>query len=80
MQLNGDPLVFGEDYLPSVTGGDVTAPMVFAGNGWFFKAKNIDPYKNVDPKGKIVIIFSPLNGCPRDLRAPTSRASRAKIG
>ena len=64
VQLNDEPLAFGVDYLPSVVNGDVTAPMVFAGNGWFVKSKNIDPYKIVDPKGKIVIIFAPLNALP----------------
>jgi hypothetical protein len=64
VQLNGEPLVFGDDYIPLAANADVTAPLVFAGNGWFFKSKNIDPYKTLDPKGKIVIIFSPLNALP----------------
>jgi len=64
VQLNAETLVFGEDYIPLAANGDVTAPLVFAGNGWFHKSKNLDPYKSVDPKGKIVIIFSPLNGLP----------------
>lgn len=64
VQLNGEILVFGEDYIPLATNADVTAPLVFAGNGWFLKSKNLDPYKSLDPKGKIVIIFSPLNALP----------------
>ncbi|MBC8028668.1 MAG: M28 family peptidase [Pyrinomonadaceae bacterium] len=64
VQLNGEPLVFGDDYIPMAANGDVTAPLVFAGSGWFFKSKNIDPYKTVDPEGKIVVIFSPLNALP----------------
>ncbi len=64
VKLNDQLLVFGDDYLPSPIKGDVTASLVFAGSGWFFKAKDIDPYKTVDPKGKIVIIFSPLNALP----------------
>ena len=66
-QLNSESLVFGDDYLPLAIPGDVTAPLVFAGNGWFIKSKNIDPYKAVDPKGKIVIIFSPFNALPRGI-------------
>jgi hypothetical protein len=30
--------------------------MVFAGDGWYVKAKDVDPYQTVDPKGKIVVI------------------------
>ena len=67
VQLNSQSLVFGDDYLPLAVPGDVTAPLVFAGNGWFIKSKNIDPYKAVDPKGKIVIIFSPFNALPRGI-------------
>ncbi len=66
-QLNSQSLVFGDDYLPLAVAGDVVAPLVFAGNGWFIKSKNIDPYKAVDPKGKIVIIFSPFNALPRGI-------------
>ena len=65
--FNGEPLGFGDDYLPLNVSGDVTAPMVFAGNGWLLKSKGIDPYKTVDPKGKIVIIFAPLNALPRGI-------------
>jgi hypothetical protein len=64
VQLGGETLVFGEDYIPLATNADVTASMVFAGNGWFLKSKGLDPYKTLDPKGKIVIIFGPLNGFP----------------
>jgi hypothetical protein len=64
VQLNGETLALGEDYIPLATNADVTASLVFAGTGWFFKSKNIDPYKNLDPKGKIVIIVGPLNGLP----------------
>jgi len=63
-KLNSDPLVIGDDYLPLAVAGEVTAPLVFAGNGWFIKSKNIDPYKAVDPKGKIAIVMSPLNALP----------------
>ena len=65
--LNGEPLVFGDDYLPLNVPGDATAPMVFAGNGWLVKSKGLDPYKTVDPKGKIVVIFATLSALPRGI-------------
>lgn len=63
--LNDQPLKIGEDYIPVGRGGEASGPLVFAGNGWFFKAKNIDAYKNVDAKGKIAVIFTPPDGLPR---------------
>ena len=68
-QLNNQPLVLGDDYIPSARPADVAAAqMVFAGNGWFVKAKNIDAYKGIDAKGKIVVIFGPPNGFPSGIR------------
>ena len=32
--------------------------MVFGGNGWMVKSKNIDSLAGVDAKGKIVVIYS----------------------
>src|SRR5882724_230968 len=68
-QLNEQPLVLGDDYIPSARPADVAAAqMVFAGNGWFVKAKNIDAYKGIDAKGKIAVIFGPPNGFPSGIR------------
>jgi hypothetical protein len=68
-QLNNQPLVLGDDYIPSVRLADIAAAqMVFAGNGWFVKAKNIDAYKGIDAKGKIAVIFGPPNGLPSGIR------------
>jgi hypothetical protein len=69
VQLNNQPLVLGDDYIPSVRPADIAAAqMVFAGNGWFVKAKNIDAYKGIDAKGKIAVIFGPPNGLPSGIR------------
>src|SRR6266849_6692015 len=35
VELNGQALAVGEDYLPSATAGNVSSQLVFAGNGWF---------------------------------------------
>ena len=67
VQLNGQTLIIGEDYIPYSRDADVTAPLVFAGNGWFIKSKNIDAYKGIDAKGKIAIIFGPPDGYPRGI-------------
>jgi Zn-dependent M28 family amino/carboxypeptidase len=67
VQLNGQPLMFGDDYIPLPRNVDVSAPLVFAGNGWFVKSKNLDSYKGVDARGKIAIIFGPLDAYPRGI-------------
>ena len=68
-QLNNQSLVLGDDYIPFVRPADVAATqMVFAGNGWFVKSKNIDAYRGMDAKGKIAVIFGPPNGTPSGIR------------
>ncbi|HEV7472615.1 MAG TPA: hypothetical protein VGN90_01120, partial [Pyrinomonadaceae bacterium] len=60
VQLNGQTLALGEDYIPYARSAEVPATeLVFAGNGWFVKSKNIDAYKGIDAKGKIAVIFAP---------------------
>src|ERR1700687_2070500 len=51
VEFNAQTLTAGEDYLPSATAGNVSGQLVFAGNGWFIKAKDVDAYKNIDAKG-----------------------------
>lgn len=65
VRLNDLTLSFGEDYIALPSNSDVSGPLVFAGNGWFVKSKNIDAYKGINAKGKIAIIFSSLSGLPR---------------
>ncbi|HEX9628671.1 MAG TPA: hypothetical protein VF961_01540, partial [Pyrinomonadaceae bacterium] len=67
VQLNGQTLSLGDDYIPYSRSANISAALVFAGNGWFVKSKNIDAYKGIDAKGKIAIVFSPPDGLPRGL-------------
>jgi len=65
-QINNDTLTLGDDYLPLGRPADVPASqLVYAGSGWFIKSKNIDPYKGIDAKGKIAIVFTPIDGLPQ---------------
>ena len=71
----GKTLVSGTDYIPVAGSGDVSGQLVFAGNGWFVKSKGIDAYKDIDPKGRVAVIFGSPNAAPRgmsraDLRKP----------
>lgn len=68
VELAGQNLTAGEDYIATPTPGSVSGQLVFAGNGWFIRSKNIDAYKDIDARGKIAVIFAPPNGFPRMVR------------
>src|SRR6266480_7442106 len=57
VELNGQALVAGDDYIPVAGSGNINGQIVFAGNGWLVKSKNIDAYKEIDANGKIAVIF-----------------------
>lgn len=80
VQLNNQTLTLGDDYIPSAVTVDLPATqLVFAGNGWFVKSKNIDSYKGLDAKGKIaVIVASPPNGYPRGIMASDITGKRGE--
>jgi len=76
VSLNGQPLTLGEHYLPFPGTLDANGPMVFAGNGWFVKSKNIDAYRGIDARGKIAIIFGPPAGLPRGITRQDLQGTR----
>ena len=76
VSLNDQPLTLGEHYLPFPRSLDANASMVFAGNGWFVKSKNIDAYQGIDAKGKIAIIFGPPSGFPRGVTRQDLQGTR----
>jgi len=66
VQMNNQTLTWGDDFLPIARPANAPASqLVFAGSGWFVKSKNIDAYKGIDAKGKIAIVFTPIEGPPR---------------
>src|SRR5690349_817029 len=54
-KLNERTLTYGTDFLAGDMPGVVEGPLVYVGHGWVVKAKNIDAYKGLDVKGKILI-------------------------
>jgi hypothetical protein len=57
VEFGGRKYEFDKDFLAGLTAGKVEgAPLVFMKNGWIFKAKNINPYKNADLRGKVVVM------------------------
>jgi hypothetical protein len=74
VELNGDALKAGTDYLPLGGAGEMSGPLVFAGNGWFIKSKQMDAYKGIDAKGKVAVIFG------TSINFPPRGVSRADLG
>jgi hypothetical protein len=60
VKLGDQSFVFGTDIVrASGSGiGALNGPVVFVGNGWMIKSKNLDPYANIDVKGKFVAAYS----------------------
>ena len=67
VEYNGRTLTTGVDFLPAGGAGNVSGSLLFAGNGWFVKSKEIDAYKGIDPAGKIAVIFGTPNQRPRGI-------------
>ena len=57
LQVDGKSFGLNTDFFRMAGhNGSANALMVFAGHGWVVKAKNIDSYKGVDVKGKIIVL------------------------
>lgn len=62
--LGGQNLIYGTDFFANPAAGNASnAPIVFGGSGWMIKSKGIEPYKDVDVRGKVVMIYG--DGLPR---------------
>jgi hypothetical protein len=57
VKLGNDSYVYGEDVARVSGNGSISAPIVFAGNGWMIKSKNLNPYANLDVKGKLIAVL-----------------------
>ncbi|HLM01291.1 MAG TPA: M20/M25/M40 family metallo-hydrolase [Pyrinomonadaceae bacterium] len=82
MEIGAQRFPYGEEFFRMRGGsmtGALTAPLVFAGDGWFIKSKNIDAYSNVDVRGKIAVVQ--LQGAATDpsLIIPPKGVSRAEL-
>jgi hypothetical protein len=72
--IGGQSLAYGADFLANPAMGTVSnAPLVFAGNGWYVKAKNLDPLNGIDVKGKVVVVYT--ENFPRGMSFPQLLAS-----
>ena len=67
--VNGQKFVYGEDLVrvSGTTTGTVSPKIVFAGNGWMIKSKNLNPYAGIDVKDKIIAVYGEGNVNGRNL-------------
>jgi Zn-dependent M28 family amino/carboxypeptidase len=65
--LGGQTFAFGSDIVRASgnTSTPIAAPIVFVGDGWMIKSKNLNPYANIDVRGKLVAVYSPGQGTNR---------------
>lgn len=59
VEVGGQKFAYGEDIV-RISGNStaaISAPVVFAGDGWLIKSKNLNPYRGVDVKGKLIAVY-----------------------
>src|SRR5205823_5216491 len=61
--INGKDFVVGDDFLPNAVSAMLSGPLIYAGNGWVLKSKNLTPYQGIDVKDKIIVVVG--TGFPR---------------
>ncbi len=57
IRIGDESYTLNSDFLRMGGNGSANAEMVFAGHGWMVRSKNIDAYRGVDVKGKIVVLY-----------------------
>ncbi len=64
VKVGGETFAYGEDVARASGSGNISAPIVFAGNGWMIKSKNMNPYAGIDVKGKLIAVLGegPIGG------------------
>jgi hypothetical protein len=88
-QLGARTFRLGEDFLPvGRTSGEVEGGVVYAGDGWVIKSKNINAYEGLDVRDKVVVVsgdgvvpppgttLEELRGAPGGWETPISYAGR----
>jgi Peptidase family M28 len=83
-EINGQKFNFGDDYVPNAVAATLSGPLVYVGRGWVIPSKNVDAYKGIDVKDKIMIVFGsgpPPGTVQSDLRgqgatSPTAYAQQ----
>ena len=56
LEIGGQALKTGDDFFRFSGAGSYSGQMVFGRDGWMVKSKGIDPFRNVDVAGKIIVL------------------------
>lgn len=75
-EINGQKFNFGDDFLPNTVAATLTGPLVYVGRGWIVQSKNMDDYKGIDVKDKIMVVFG--QGLPPGLTQAEMRANQGQ--
>src|SRR5215212_9224982 len=88
-QLGARTFAAGVDFLPlGRTSGEVEGGVVYAGDGWVIKSKNVNAYEGLDVRDKVVVVsgdgvvpppgttLEELRGTPGGWETPVSYAER----
>ncbi|MEW6211307.1 MAG: M28 family peptidase [Acidobacteriota bacterium] len=54
-EINGQAFHYGKDFLAALAAGSASGRLVFVGHGWVIKSKNLNAYKGIDVRGKIIV-------------------------
>ena len=73
-EINGQKFTVGDDFLPNPSAATITGPLVYVGRGWIVQSKNIDDYKGIDVKGKIMVVFG--QGFPQGITQADLRGAQ----
>jgi hypothetical protein len=76
-EINGQKFNFGDDFLPNAVSATLSGPMVYVGRGWIVPSKNIDDYKGLDVKDKIMVAIGP--GLPQGVTQADLRPGIATL-
>ena len=81
VEVGGQKYSYGDD-LVRVSGNStaaISAPIVFAGDGWMIKSKGLDPYQNIDVKGKLIAVYSEGQSSGRNIVALPQGITQADL-
>jgi Zn-dependent M28 family amino/carboxypeptidase len=76
LEINGQTYKPGEDFIAAGNGGSASGQLVYAGNGWLIKSKNMDAYQGIDAKDKIVVVTTSMNGLPKGVTQADLKGTR----
>jgi hypothetical protein len=75
-EINGQKFSFGDDFLPNAVAATLTGPLVYVGRGWIIQSKNIDDYKGIEVKDKIMVVLG--GGLPPGLTQADVRGNQGQ--